>query len=228
MADCSPSTPPQHPSTHHRPPRYPSLPPLRLSILNYAQQEAETIARLFNTNALIGKAATESVVREQSNRANILHIAAHGEYNQFNPLFSTLHLASDAQNDGRLEVHEVYELDLTAKTNLVVLSACQTQIGSLRNNAESEEEAALSRGDDVVALSRAFLYAGTPTIITSLWNVDDEVTGLLMERFYTHLKAGMDKAEALQQAQKEVRSQSPHPYYWAAFSLIGEPVNRDN
>ncbi|MBE9117251.1 tetratricopeptide repeat protein [Lusitaniella coriacea LEGE 07157] len=181
-----------------------------LGILHYAKQEAETVARLFNTDALTDKGATESAVRLQSQQAGILHLAAHGQYNPLAPLFSTLHLASDAQNDGRLEVHEIYGLDLTAATNLVVLSACQTNLGEL------------SRGDEVVALNRAFLYAGTPTVMASLWNVDDKATGLLMERFYTYLKAGMGKAEALQQAQKDIRSQFPHPYYWAAFSITGD------
>lgn len=73
-----------------------------------------------------------------------------------------------------------------------------------------------------MGLNRAFLYAGTPTVISSLWNVDDAATGLLMERFYTHWQAGMGKAEALQQAQKDVREKYPHPYYWAAFVLTGD------
>jgi CHAT domain-containing protein len=120
--------------------------------------------------------------------------------------------ADDPKNDGRLEVHEIYELDLTKVTNLVVLSACQTNLGLL------------SRGDDVVGLNRAFLYAGTPAIIASLWSIDDEATGLLMQRFYTYFKEGINPAEALQKAQKELRQQRPeysHPYYWSAFILTG-------
>jgi hypothetical protein len=91
----------------------------------------------------------------------------------------------------------------------VVLSACQTNVG------------AVSAGDEVVGLTRAFLFAGTPTVISSLWNVDDKATTVLMERFYTHLRAGMGKAQALQQAQRDVRAQYPHPYYWASFVLTG-------
>jgi CHAT domain-containing protein len=125
-------------------------------------------------------------------------------------LFSTIHLAEDKENDGRLEVHEVYGLDLEESTDLVVLSACQTQLG------------ALSAGDEVVGLTRAFLYAGTPSVMASLWSVDDEATALLMERFYTHLEAGMGKGEALRQAQVDVRAEYPHPYYWAAFVLTGD------
>ena len=74
----------------------------------------------------------------------------------------------------------------------------------------------------MVSLNRAFLYAGTPSVMASLWSVDDKVTGLLMERFYTHLRSGMSKAEALRQAQMDVRAEYPHPYYWAAFVLTGD------
>jgi CHAT domain-containing protein len=134
----------------------------------------------------------------------------HAKYNSENPLFSTLYLAKDHQNDGYLEVHEIYGLDLTKNTNLVVLSACETQIGEL------------SAGDEIVGLSRAFLLAGTPSVIASLWPVNDKATAFLMERFYTHLKDGQERGEALRQAQIEVQAVYPHPYYWAAFVLTGD------
>lgn len=181
-----------------------------LSPLNSARQEVETIANLFNTQPKLGKAATESTVWSEATQSGIVHLAIHGEYNLHNPLFSAIHLVEDTENDGSLQVHEVYGLDLTNATTLVVLSACQTKIGEL------------SRGDEVVGLNRAFLYAGTPTVMASLWNVDDAATGLLMKQFYTHWQGGMSKAEALQQAQKDVRETHPHPYYWAAFSLTGD------
>jgi CHAT domain-containing protein len=92
-----------------------------------------------------------------------------------------------------------------------VLSACDTQLGKL------------SKGDDLVGLNRAFIYAGTPTVVASLWSVDDESTSLLMRSFYTHLKQGMSKAKALQAAQAETRKKYPHPYYWAGFVLTGDP-----
>jgi hypothetical protein len=181
-----------------------------LPALHYAEQEAKRIAQMYSTPPLVGAAATESAVFSQAEMAGILHLAAHGKYNPDNPLFSTLYLAPDKQRDGRLEVHDIYGLDLTKVTNLVVLSACQTQMGQL------------SKGDEVVGLNRAFLYAGTPSVMASLWSVDDKVTGLLMEGFYTHLQAGMTKAEALRQAQIDIRTEYPHPYYWAAFVLTGD------
>ncbi|MCL5995326.1 MAG: CHAT domain-containing protein, partial [Chloroflexi bacterium] len=105
---------------------------------------------------------------------------------------------------------EVYGLDLH-NTDLVVLSACETQLGRQ------------SQGDDIIALNRAFMYAGTPTVVASLWSVNDEATSQLMRSFYQHLKEGMGKAEALRAAQAELRTRYPHPFYWAAFVLTGDP-----
>ena len=181
------------------------LPPLR-----FADLEAEAIAGLYGTRALVGSAATESAFRAQAPGATILHLAAHGELNAARPLFSRLFLAADAQDDGSLTVQDVYGLDL-ARADLVVLSACETQLG------------AQSRGDDLVGLNRAFIYAGTPSVIASLWSVNDPATALLMASFYGHLRAGRSKAAALQAAQAETRAQYPHPYYWAAFVLTGDP-----
>ena len=89
------------------------------------------------------------------------------------------------------------------------LSAYETQIDDL------------SAGDEVVGLTRALIFAGTPSVIASLWPVDDKSSTLLMERFYTHLRAGMGKAEALRQAQIELREDYPNPYYWSAFVGMG-------
>ena len=183
----------------------PGLRPLR-----FAKQEVNKIARLYKSAPLVETAATETALRSRAIEAGILHLSAHAKYNKHNPQFSTIYLAPDDRYDGRLEVHDIYSLDLTANTNLVVLSACQTQVGKL------------SKGDEVVALNRAFLYAGTPSVMATLWMVDDRATGMLMEQFYTHLRSGASKAEALRQAQREVRQEYPHPYFWAAFTLTGD------
>ena len=138
------------------------LPPLR-----FAEQEAQTIAALYGAQPIIGDAATEAALRSQAPGHRLIHIAAHGQLNAKSSLFSRLILASQAEDDGALEVHEVYGLDLT-HADMVTLSACQTQLGSQSN------------GDDVVGLSRAFIYAGAPTVVASLWSVDDEATAGLM------------------------------------------------
>ena len=181
----------------------------QLRPLPYAEQEARAIAALHATAPLIRTAATESIVRQQAGEIGILHLAAHGHYNPVAPLNSLIALAPDTANDGWLTAGEVYGLNLH-QADLVVLSACQTHLGDL------------SAGDELVGLTRAFFYAGTPTVVASLWTVDDQATALLMERFYTHLRAGMGKAAALRHAQLDVRADYPNPYYWAAFVLSGD------
>jgi tetratricopeptide (TPR) repeat protein len=192
-----------------------------LQSLTWAEQEVEAIAPMYGIQPLVGRNATESVVKSQSGRASILHLAAHGKFNEDNPLFSTLYLSEDSQtnDDGRLEVHEIYGLDLRSSTNMVVLSACETQ---LSNRGDKDKLPSVSPGDEIVALNRAFLYAGTPSVIASLWKVDDEASQLLMLQFYTHLRAGKGKAEALRLAQNYVRVKKKAPYYWAAFVLTGD------
>lgn len=188
-----------------------------LGALPFAEKEAKVIAALYGIKPLLGKDATEGVVRQRAAAASILHLAAHGFYNPVAPLSSLIALAPDdpstgseqVANDGWLTVGEVYGLDLS-NAELVVLSACQSNLGDL------------SEGDELVGLTRAFIFAGTPTVIASLWSVDDETSALLMERFYTHLRDGMGKAEALRQAKLEVREEYPNPYYWAAFVLSGD------
>ena len=191
-------------------PRAEGLPSLR-----FAEEEGRAIAALYGTQPLIGDAATEAAFRDRAPGSRLIHIAAHGQLNTVSPLFSRLILAPEAGDDGALEVHEIYGFDLT-RADMVTLSACQTQLGSQSN------------GDDVVGLSRAFIYAGAPTVVASLWSVDDEATAALMKAFYTHLKDGMGKAQALAAAQSDLRRdeahpQWAHPFYWAAFVLTGDP-----
>jgi CHAT domain-containing protein len=177
--------------------------------LRFAAKEVRAVARLYGTDALLGSAASEGSVVARAAQAGILHLAAHAKLNPDNPLFTRVELAPDEGHDGNLEMHEVFGLDLT-KTGLVVLSACSTQKGRL------------TAGDEIEGLTRAFLYAGTPAVVSSLWNVDDESTALFMERFYTHLRKGKGRAEALRRAQLETRRKFPHPYHWAAFVLTGD------
>jgi CHAT domain-containing protein len=187
----------------------------KLVTLEHADEEAETVANLFRAKALGTGKASKATFLKQASEYHVLHIAAHGELDPVNPLFSRIWLSPDEKDTGALTVHEVYDMDLP-KTGLVVLSACNTQLG------------AHSKGDDIVGLNRAFIYAGASSVIASLWAVDDEATSFLMRSFYTHLKRGMGKAAALRAAQAETRRENPNPYYWAAFVLTGNagPVNR--
>jgi len=177
--------------------------------LRYAEREARGIATLFPETALVtGKAATKATSRDEIRRHTVLHFATHAEFDETDPLGSALLLAATGGEEGRLEVQEIFGLDLHA--SLVVLSACETALGKL------------TRGDELTGLTRAFIYAGTPSVITTLWQVNDRAAFELMREFYRHLKAGENKAEALRQAQLAMLERRPHPYYWAAYQLFGE------
>ena len=136
-------------------------------------------------------------------------MASHGELNSNTPLLSCLRLSAGNGEDGRLETREVFGLNLDAY--LVTLSACNTAIGKL------------TKGDDVVGLTRAFIFAGTPSILGTIWSVNDESTSIFMNHFYDNLKE-MDKFESLQLAQiKMINSENySHPYHWAGFQLVGD------
>jgi CHAT domain-containing protein len=181
------------------------------SSLPYAEDEAEAVASLYGTAPLLRQAAVESQVYAEAGEVDVLHLAAHGEYNSHNALYSSIKLAPDAAEDGNLEVHEVFGLDLRG-ANLAVLSACETTLGDQ------------SKGDELVGLARAFLYAGTPAVITTLWSVDDAASGAEMAAFYGHVRDGMTNAEALRAAQLEVMADErwSEPFYWAAFILTGD------
>jgi CHAT domain-containing protein len=176
--------------------------------ITFAEKEVKAISKQYRKSKIfIGEDATEDNFRELAPDYDILHLACHAELNSAYPLFSGLLLSSNEEHDGELDVHELFTMDLNAY--LVVLSACQTGLGHLTN------------GDELVGLSRAFIYAGTPSIISSLWMVEDESTSFLMERFYTHLQK-KNKAKSLRMAQLETKEKYEHPLYWAPFVLVGD------
>jgi CHAT domain-containing protein len=177
--------------------------------LPWAEREARLVGqREPNATVLVGADATEAQVKKLADSVGLIHLATHGELNESDPLSSAVLLVPGGGEDGRLEVREVFGLDLHAK--LVVLSACETGLGKL------------ARGDEVVGLQRAFLYAGTPAVITTLWKVDDKATYDLIRAFYSKLESA-GPVEALRQAQLETMATYPHPYQWAAFNLTGAP-----
>lgn len=194
-------------------PAMPKLDGQQLAALPGALREAKNVAQLFGNskqfvpNLLTGAAASEAQVGALAATARVLHLATHGVVVDDRPLDAFVALAPSPGMDGRWTVREVLQLKL--KSELVALSACQTGLGRLS-------------GDGVLGLGRAFLYAGAPSVLVSLWSVDDEATALLMQTFYRTWLAGSSKAAALRQAQLTTRAQFADAGRWAAFVLWGE------
>jgi CHAT domain-containing protein len=175
--------------------------------LRYAEREARVVADHYaGTSVLVRQDATETRAKALAGGARLLHFATHAELDERDPLASGLLLTPGGGDDGRLEVREIFGLDLHAQ--LVVLSACETGLG------------ALSTGDELIGLQRAFLYAGTPAVITTLWKVDDRASYTLMREFYDRLEKA-DAAVSLQAAQRAAMKEFPHPFAWAGFGLTG-------
>jgi CHAT domain-containing protein len=186
------------------------------SDLPNAVWEAVRASEALGTRPLLGERAMESRLYELNGKVDLVHIAAHGTYDDKHPLFSRITLAPGDGRDGNLEVHDILgELDLSG-VNLVVLAACDSALGKR------------SGGDDIVGLTRALLYAGTPGVISTLWRINDEATATLMDEFYCRLLAGDLAADALRTAQLTMLKSETNadPTKWAAFSLTGNPMGR--
>ena len=185
----------------------------RLLALPATRKEVEAIG----TVRLLGRDATEERFLEEvqgRERWRSVHLACHGLLHPDRPMLSSLALTASQQADGFLTCLEIYRQRVPA--DLVVLSACETGKGKLY------------RSEGIVGLTGAFMYAGAPRVLCSLWNVDDDATQALMIRFYdlwnpSAGKPGLGAAAALAQAQAFIRDQEKwkHPYYWAAWVLWG-------
>jgi CHAT domain-containing protein/tetratricopeptide (TPR) repeat protein len=189
-----------------------------LGRLEYSGREVERIACFFpekESKTFLRETATEENLKTEHDLAKFkyIHFATHGLIDEQNPDFSSLVFTQgiNSEEDGFLQVPEIFNLRLNA--SLVVLSACQTGLGKM------------IRGEGMVGLTRAFLYAGTPSVVVSLWNVSDFSTSNLMEEFYRNLiENNLAKTKALQKAQLSMikNEQYAHPFYWAPFILLGD------
>jgi CHAT domain-containing protein len=182
-------------------------PPQQLAPLPGTEQEAQAIAPLFNTKALIGNNATKAAIVQLMPSARVIHLATHGILDEDRGIGSAIALAPSGNDDGLLTAEQLLEMKLNAE--LVVLSACDTGRGRIT-------------GDGVVGLSRSLISAGVPSVIVSLWKVPDAPTALLMTEFYRNWQQNLDKAVALRQAMLTTLKQHSNPKDWAAFTLIGE------
>ena len=176
--------------------------------LPFAEHEVDSIRWNFpSITTLTNDKATKSWVVNNIEKFGIIHMASHGEFNPVNPLFSSIKLSRGEDADGDLAAAEIFGLQINA--DVVVLSACQTGLGKVTD------------GDDVIGLNRAFFYAGTHTIVSSLWRVSDIATAVLIKQFYRQY-INRDKADSLRMAILHVKQRQPHPSYWGAFTLVGD------
>lgn len=212
----------------------------RLGPLAESRREVEQISALYPKDQvalLLGERASEENVKtaERLSQYRFIHFATHGLLNEARPSYSglILSLADGDKNslsaaskparsdppsegipqseDGLLQVYEIFNLRLNA--DLVTLSACETGLGKE------------VKGEGLVGLAHAFFYAGTPSVLVSLWKVQDRSTADVMVNFYKELGRAQNKAEALRRAKLKLIEQNrhAHPYYWAPFVLTGEP-----
>jgi CHAT domain-containing protein len=183
----------------------------RMNPLPGSQVEATVVAERLGASAILRGEATEAAIRDSLPQAEVIHLATHGfAYGtEKDAGRSFIALAPGAGHDGVLSVEEILSLPHAIPAWLIVLSACQTALGSL------------DTVEGTIGLPWAFLSKGARTVLVSLWNVDDDVTTKLMDRFYTHLTNGASKSESLRGAQEDVRKTYPNPRLWAAFQLVG-------
>ncbi len=189
---------------------------VRLRRLPESLREAQSIGALYGrdrTSLFVGAEASEENLKNNPlvSSAQVLHLAAHGLVREDRPNHSGLFLSydSDPAEDGILQVFEIFKLRLQA--DLVVLSACESGKGRQL------------RGEGVLGLTRAFLYAGAPSLVVSLWQVADGPTADFMLTFHRQLRTGGSKSDALRSAKLEAIQSGTrsHPFYWAPFVLIG-------
>ncbi|MEQ8169049.1 MAG: CHAT domain-containing tetratricopeptide repeat protein [Candidatus Eremiobacterota bacterium] len=177
--------------------------PDELPSLPGTEKEVKDISKYFSAREVYsGKDMSAEILYKKGKDFDLLHLATHGILDKNSPLFSSL-----VFSDRRLNVYEIFDLDL--KAYLVTLSACKTGFSEDAN------------GDELVGLSRAFIYAGTPTICSSLWDVSDRATSELMKSFYFHLR-DKNKTESLRLAQLDIMKKYHHPFFWAPFVLTGD------
>lgn len=179
-----------------------------------ARKEVESIARSFGKNKYtemyIGSQATEKLFKEKVRTGfDYIHLATHGfTLDQQKASGVAFHRSQQEHDDGLLLTQEVYNLHLPAR--LVVLSACETGLGQY------------VKGEGVIGLTRAFLYAGAHAMIVTLWKVEDQSTSELMTDFYTRgILARRPPDVALRNAKLSMIKKDVHPYYWSPFILIG-------
>ncbi|MEI6275498.1 MAG: CHAT domain-containing tetratricopeptide repeat protein [Prolixibacteraceae bacterium] len=182
-----------------------------------AEAEVAGLTTLLQGDQFSGTRATRQSFLQNAGNYDILHLAMHTILNDTLPLYSKMVFSPDpsGKDEKVLNTYEIYNLKL--KSDMVVLSGCNTGSGKLQ------------KGEGVMSLARAFLYAGCPSIIMTLWNVEDTSSSVLMIEFYKNIKNGYSKDEALRRAKVSYLEQADpmkaHPYFWLGYVSIGKQTS---
>lgn len=178
-----------------------------------AKEEVESIEKALSGAFYYGEAANEGQFKQMASDYGVIHLAMHGYLDTETPMLSSLVFTenADSTEDNFLYAYELSNMNLQA--DLVVLSACETGYGEFQ------------RGEGVLSLARSFGYAGVPSILMSLWQVNDQATAYIMKEFYNNLAEGRSKAAALRASKlaylKQAKGMEAHPAFWSPFVQTG-------
>ncbi|KAB2879980.1 CHAT domain-containing protein [bacterium] len=187
---------------------------LRLRDLPWAEKELTNASGLVQSDLYVGRNATEDAFKQNAGRFGIIHLATHVILDDKEPLYSKFVFSKnpESEEDGFLHLYELYYMRLHA--NMAVLSACYTGTGKS------------VKGEGMMSLARGFVYAGCPSVVMSLWAIDDKSTSVIVNKFYEGLAQGSSKDAALRDAKLFfINSRDPvlsNPYYWAGLVTIGD------
>lgn len=184
--------------------------------LNHTLKEAKEISEMLNGTVLLEREASKLHFQQQAADFRIIHLATHATLDLEKPLYSKLFFSGEAAPEA-LFLHELLQYELSA--DLAVLSACNTGRGELIT------------GDGIMSLAKGFAYAGCPSVLMSLWQVNDHATATIAKGFYNELREGKAKDEALRLAKLDYLQTADrvhgHPFFWAGFVLQGNPLKMD-
>ena len=184
--------------------------------LKYSGTEIDRISSLFKASKKTvlkrNKATEETLKKTNLEDYKIIHLATHSLIDDKHPFRSSIILTLDdnPQEDGFLQTREIYNISMNS--DLVVLSACETGLGQF------------IKGEGIEGINRSFFYAGSSCVLMSLWQVNDQATYQLMERFYTHLRSPKSITDSLRKTKLELIDSEAlsHPFYWAGFIASGK------
>lgn len=183
----------------------------------FTKDLAKNSSKLFRGESFLNEKSTEHIFKQNAKEHKIIHIGTHAESNNLSPELSRLVFAKPIENtdktdDGYLYTYEIYNTNLSS--NLAILTACETG------------KPTYQAGEGMISLAHAFNYAGSESILTSLWKVDEQSSAEIIAHFYNYIKKGMDKDEALKKAKldyiKTAEGRTINPQYWASLVIMGD------